>query len=89
VATKATGEVTVGSSATQVVAANGNRRACALRVTKGEVWLGKDNAVTVDGGYYLSQADAPLVDNVPATDAWWAIARPGQSARVCYLDVSI
>lgn len=82
-------EVTVASTATQVVAANAARRSLLLRVTNGEVWVGPTNGVTVEGGYYMNDHDDPVVDNVPALGDVYAIARAGTAtAKMSYMEIT-
>lgn len=86
-ATKTIDKVDVGSTATQVVAANVNRKALAFRVVTGMAFFGASNSVTPATGFPWSAEDGPFLDEIPATDALYAIVPVGK-VEVRYWEVT-
>lgn len=84
--TKTTAAVSVGSTATLILAANADRER-ALIVNNGSqtIYLGKDNTVTTANGLPLA-AGASLEDD-RTSDAWYGIVASG-TADVRVLEVA-
>lgn len=78
--------VSVTTSATEVLAANADRKSAILTNNgAAAVWLGPNNTIAVGNGIVLLPGDQ-LVDG-DSTDAWWGIAVSG-SVSVAVLEVA-
>lgn len=67
--------ISVGATAVQLMAANAARAMAFFRLTQGQVlYLGVDATVTAANGMLWRAEDGIFWDNLPTTDAWWAIS---------------
>lgn len=86
--TKASNCINVTSTATLVLAGDADRRGLLLSIVgKGRVWIGPDNTVAQDAGYYWTDEMPVIEDNAPSTDDWYAICRDGETAQISYLSM--
>jgi hypothetical protein len=82
-----TGQVGILSNeAVLVVPENADRTSLILIVMGGYVAFGPDDSVTYDTGLVWKQSDGPLIDNVPATSAWWARSPLHNHGRVTFCE---
>ena len=76
--TKTFAPVSVTTTATQLLAYNGNRRVALIsNNSAAAIYLGRDNTVTVANGMNLAAGGA--ITDTDSEDAWWAITASGAS----------
>lgn len=82
--------IDISDVATLVAATNSSRESLALRVQSenAKIWLGPDNTVTVDTGWYWKEEDGSFDDATGSTSAYYAICRAGKTAKVSVIEFS-